>query len=575
MEVFFEYLLKSSCLVLLFLVVYQLFLKKETFFAENRLFLIIGLVISSILPFVTITKTVMLEPMTINYGTFSVISETDQTASAFEWFYLLVTVYVLGVSFFTFRLINQLLAIKKIKQQSQIVIEEPIVHVKTLKEISPFSFFHHIFYYPKQFRPNELQAIIVHEKAHARGLHSLDILLSEIALILQWYNPAIWYYKKAVKQNLEYLADAQTRDLVKDKKFYQYLLLQQAVGGHKLAVSNPFFNSFIKKRIVMMNKNQSKKQRMLKMFLVLPALVLFMVSFNTKEVAVPVTNGEAMATSNMNKSIELIIDKNTTNEELEKIKKNLAKDGVDFSYTTVRNDDKEIIDISMQISGQSSKGEKFSSSYQSNSEGAIKPISVLYDDEANLVSFGSGMHKEVSIHKSGNKTMVWSKSSDEGEHEDIIIENKNGVKKVIINGGEMTEDETQEIDLHVTVDVDGHDDDNDVNIHVQSDTDHNKRVKVKKHKSKDGEEIRIIRDSDEEDTVIESVGNDGSIFIETEGKDAPLYYIDGKKATKKEVKALTPDNIESITVLKGDKAIEKYGKKAKNGVVEITTKNKK
>ena len=67
-----------------------------------------------------------------------------------------------------------------------------------------------------------------------------------------------------------------------------------------------------------------------------------------------------------------------------------------------------------------------------------------------------------------------------------------------------------------------------------------------------------------------SHGNSKVIFLD-EGKD-PLIYIDGKKASKKKMNALDPDQIESINVRKGDKAVEEYGKKAADGVIEITTK---
>lgn len=55
----------------------------------------------------------------------------------------------------------------------------------------------------------------------------------------------------------------------------------------------------------------------------------------------------------------------------------------------------------------------------------------------------------------------------------------------------------------------------------------------------------------------------------------PLFVINGKIKESASVESLDPDNIESMNVLKGEKAKEKYGKDAVNGVVEITTKQKK
>ena len=56
------------------------------------------------------------------------------------------------------------------------------------------------------------------------------------------------------------------------------------------------------------------------------------------------------------------------------------------------------------------------------------------------------------------------------------------------------------------------------------------------------------------------------------GKNSPLFIVDGKKMSGKKAKNIDPNNIESIDVLKGQNAIEQYGKKAKNGVVKITLK---
>lgn len=86
----------------------------------------------------------------------------------------------------------------------------------------------------------------------------------------------------------------------------------------------------------------------------------------------------------------------------------------------------------------------------------------------------------------------------------------------------------------------------------------------------------IIKDSDDEEDI-EVIGNNDSsfFFIDNYGKGEPLYFIDGKKAKAKDISKISPINIERVDVFKGDKAVEKYGKKAKNGVVEVTTKNNK
>ena len=139
-----------------------------------------------------------------------------------------------------------------------------ICHHKMIK------FFNYIFYNPSLFEPNELHSVLEHEKVHARQFHTLDILLLEVLKIFFWFNPVLWFYKSAVKQNLEYLADHFAIANAGDKKSYQYLMLKQAVEIQEYTLANSFYNSLIKKRIVMLNKSKSKQVKLVKYALLIP-----------------------------------------------------------------------------------------------------------------------------------------------------------------------------------------------------------------------------------------------------------------------------------------------------------------
>jgi hypothetical protein len=110
-------------------------------------------------------------------------------------------------------------------------------------------------------------------------------------------------------------------------------------------------------------------------------------------------------------------------------------------------------------------------------------------------------------------------------------------------------------------------------------SDGRRKVFIAKSINSDDNEIIELHTEGDSDTRVKTViidsetsgDSDDAIFVATDGAK-PLIFIDGKKANEKKMKALRPDQIESINVIKGDKAIEKHGKKAKNGVVEITTK---
>ena len=105
-----------------------------------------------------------------------------------------------------------------------------------------------------------MEQIIAHEKVHANQYHSIDILLTQLACVVLWFNPFIWLYNKDLKQNLEFSADHDTVNNAVCKKAYQYTLLKTSVPTYQLALSNNFYNSLIKKRIVMLQKSKSAAQ---------------------------------------------------------------------------------------------------------------------------------------------------------------------------------------------------------------------------------------------------------------------------------------------------------------------------
>lgn len=581
------YILQSVLISGGFLAVYHIFLKRDTLFTENGLFLLSGLILALVFPLIKIKKTVVIaKPALIQASAASgEMSTTLQENGFFTLQNGLVTIYIAVSAFLLIRFILRLISLKNLAEKAEWRKETPFLHLVTEKKITPFSFFNYIFYNPRLFEPNELLSVLEHEKAHARQWHTLDILFLELLKIVFWFNPVLWLYKSAVKENLEYLADHFAIARAADKKSYQYLMLKQAVNTPKYALTNSFYNSLIKKRIVMLNQNQSKKINALKILVMLPLLGLFLASFSIKETYIYKESDsieDVMVEESPidDKTVELSINKNTTDAELDQMKKDLAEDDIDFSYTTVRNDDREIIEISLQLSGKSSDGKSFSGNYNSNSDGPIGPITVLYDDTNNAVSFwNAGKGQNVKIHKIKGKGS-WTTDDDT----EIIIKEGDAEKEVIINGKRLTEEEMEEIDLDnvASIFVTKDKEDKDVNYvtikkvgeekHknvVMIRTDDEKKIHVKRDKN-----VVVIKDSvsDEENEVI--IGDEDSRFfyIKDDGKRKPLYYIDGKKSESKDFKNMSPDEIESISVLKGDTAVEKYGKKAKNGVIEVTTK---
>ena len=570
MEALLIYLLKVSGILTIFYLAYQLFLKRETFFIINRQFLVIGIIAAISIPFITLTNYIEIAPIPFNQldsrvTEQSIVSSTQQL----DWWGIFIVIYTLGFAILGIRLIIQLISLLKMVKSNKVQKHGRFYHVETNKNIAPFSFFNHIFYNPSLYSKSELSSIIKHEMAHSSQWHSIDVILSHLITICTWMNPFSWLYQNNIKQNLEFLADASATKQVPSIKNYQYTLLK--VSGNQICtpIVNNFYNSLIKKRIVMLNKSKSNKKNILKIGLILPALAIFLVSFNTKDVYLPINNTLNINEANIvqSKIIEITIDRNTTDKELKSIKKDLAKKGVDFSYTVVHNPKNEIIDISIDFTTKKDNSKKMKSSANfNNGDDPIDPIHIIYDEESNSISMGNtGLMKvhededvQLDIHGDSDK-MIWVHADKDGDkHKTIKIIEKNGKETILVNGKEVSREELDEIQ--------------------KEDGIHEKHIKIKKIKGGSEGKVIIIKESDNEsdmDIDIISEEGDGIFFVGTDGDEKPIFIIDGKESTEENMKKLAPSDIESINVIKGEKALEEYGEKGKNGVIQITTKKNK
>ena len=570
METLLIYLLKVSGILSIFYLAYQVFLKRETFFSVNRHFLMVGILTALLLPFVTITNYIEISATPLNFvANDKALVIATNAVQGFNWIALLFGIYSMGLLIFTTKFIIQIISLFKLIKSNKVAKQGKFYHVETHKNIAPFSFFNHIFYNPTLYSASELSAIIKHEKAHSSQWHSIDVILSHLIAICTWMNPFSWLYQNNIKQNLEFLADDCATKEVPSIKKYQYTLLK--VSGNQFCppIVNNFYNSLIKKRIVMLNKSKSNKRNILKIALILPILAIFLVSFNTKEVYVPIDPMNRISSNSefQSKIIEITIDKNTTEEELSDMKKDLAKKGVDFSYTVVHNAKNEIIEISVDFATTKDDGKKMrSSSNFHNGDDPIDPIHIIYDEDTNSISMGNAglmeIHEDtdvhVDVHEDSDKTIWVHADSDSDEHKTIEIIEENGKETIKVNGKEVSRKEFDKM--------------------KKEDGLHEKHIKIKSHGDKDKNVfiMKISEDDEDVDTDIIAIeeGKGKELFIiNIDGDEKPIFIIDGKESKEKDMKKLDPSEIATINVYKGEKAKEKYGKKGKDGVVEITTKN--
>lgn len=291
------YLLKTTALLSLFFLIYELLLKRETFFTLNRYFLIAGILVAATLPFLTLTKTIVVEESpavvnTLNFessGNYAAASQAVVTENPLFWTtvdftQILVYFYFLGIVFFLTKIIISLMKLHKIlKYRPKTYLKNEIRYIETDLKTNPFTFFKTVVYNPALHTADELEMILKHETTHAQNWHSVDVLLGQLLIAFHWFNPLVWRYSKRMDQNLEFIADYKTTKTRFPKKSYQLTLLRHALPNNMSLPVNNFY-SFTKIRILMLNKNKSHHKNRLKVLLVLPFIMIFLMSFQIETV---------------------------------------------------------------------------------------------------------------------------------------------------------------------------------------------------------------------------------------------------------------------------------------------------
>ena len=348
------YLLKSSGLIAAFYLAYYFLLCKETFFTSNRWFLLTGLITSAVLPSFFIEKIVFVEaPKFVQNPVINTISNSVPTTEIIEksieidWFQIGIYTYGIIALLLLFKVLFNLISLFKILDNKQVLKQDKFQFIDVNENLSPFSFFNYIVYNSSLYSESELQSILLHEKIHSAQKHSFDVLVTNLFSILFWFNPFMYLYKKAVTQNLEYIADSEAIAQIDDKKSYQMALLKVVSHQNCLPITNHFYQSLIKKRIVMLNKNQSNKRNSWKYAVIIPALVAFVILFQVKVIA---QEKEAEISEKRTAYAELIsfsVDKNSSDAEMQENAETLKKQsGIDVKFSRIkRNSNGEITAI--------------------------------------------------------------------------------------------------------------------------------------------------------------------------------------------------------------------------------------
>ena len=331
-------LVKASLVLIIMLAFYKLFLEKESFFALNRIYLLACLVFACTLPFIALPKLTVYQGaitrlITLSEKQVTTISNfenikssegellkinTSEPSSPSESINMsntlqsegivdvqhsfkqspangrasklttkslseyLMIFYFIGVIIFSILLLVQMMSIlrKVIGNEDKIVDEESIL-VNIHGAIDPCSFFRYIFINPASYDYATYEQIIAHEKIHVRKRHTIDLLLSELAIVLLWFNPFVWLLRREVEKNIEYQTDnLLIKTNTAKKEDYQMNLLRIASHTRTVAITTNYNQSLIKQRILKMNAKKSNNSSYWKYALIAPLVFILLLGLN-------------------------------------------------------------------------------------------------------------------------------------------------------------------------------------------------------------------------------------------------------------------------------------------------------
>jgi TonB family protein len=299
-ELIIGHVLPIAATVAVLWLVYRLLFRNSNRLKFNRLFLLTSMLLALAMPLLGLLSGMEVPQMaTLKQNMFNgmMLSEvivtpdgqpmlpevtvtTNTTPSRFSLWQVIVGIYLIGVGVMT------LLFLFKLGKLVLLIIRSPkrkmssCTAVFTGREQGSFSFFRYAFFPNENVDPD----IMRHEMSHIAHHHSWDILFAEVMMILQWFNPFIYLYKKELQSLHEYQAD---RDVVAtgvDKKNYMMLILQQCTAVDFSGMSNNFSLILTKKRIKMITRNEKAKGLWWRLLATVPVLAILMIA-NTKVTA--------------------------------------------------------------------------------------------------------------------------------------------------------------------------------------------------------------------------------------------------------------------------------------------------
>lgn len=555
------YLLQMTLCWMILFAGYYLFLKKETFFLYNRWYLLAALILGMMIPLVDWSALFLHQPDSLGHIYISPVQSQVQQleiyVSAAEdrslWPYWLLAIYIIGLLVSGTRMIKGLADIRSLHRGAKKVLPmEGYNLVLTRKIHMPFSFLKSVYWSEELYRQtDEKDKILAHEVQHVSALHSLDVLFLEMLCIIFWFHPLPYLYRKELRKVHEYEADA-AACILGNKKEYGKILLSQAQSGLHLALANHFFYSQLKDRIIMMTRKPSHRYARYKYLMVLPiiGLIALLFSFSATENLPDNPLSEFFSSDTIPLKTIGISPEETAGKELmehiaEKIKYPAEARSAEIQGTVTV-------------------------SYSTDESGAIRQVEILDNP-------GAGLGEEVARVLKSSPSLIEKPAGQYDLSVEFILQGEE-----IQKTAQSTTPDFTVVGYAIPPSESSGEKDEINTSNVRQTTNTNVRgkvigIKIPDRNTTDSVAINFLQ----EEKSITSFGKDGKNSVIIVNKNSSplqnsLVVIDGVVMEGSEghnvLKDLTPERIHSISVLKDQPAVEKYGEAGRNGVIEVIVK---
>lgn len=301
------YIIKSALALALLYTCTMPLLEKETFHRLNRIIILGCLILSFIVPFIHFTggtnPTVNMLRQAVQLPEI-MIDGNGSEQSIWNLADIMICIYIIGVvAIFTMTVVQTASLILRLRKCEQIADNRGNTIVLTDCATSPFCLFHYIVMSRDDYANNR-SFILTHEQEHIRLGHCIDLIILQVATIIQWFNPFVWLIGKNLKAIHEFEVDEAVLNKGIDATQYQKFLVIKAVGNRLQPFANNLNKESLKRRIIMMNQKKSNRWMMLKALFIIPVATLAVSVFaNTSDMSNMAnavnTTANSISTNNM------------------------------------------------------------------------------------------------------------------------------------------------------------------------------------------------------------------------------------------------------------------------------------